>query len=196
MLFFMPDGSPISIANSFFDAKTVLLLGDNGVGKTTFLKQVFDQRHRIFPKQQTVLLIQDALSPLSGIRVGDLLQQFRVDLIEEECLYQQFYNLFDLGPLMAKKVRTLSGGEKQLIKLCMVLSYNTEVLLLDEPLNALDSKNSNNIVAFINMLKREHNKRIIMIEHKLEYLKSLSWPIFYMSYESEKRHILEKKKGR
>lgn len=63
--------------------------------------------------------------------------------------------LFEIKNLLYRNIKTLSGGEKQRVALARALITSPEVLLLDEPLSALDPKTGDNI---INELKKIHNK--------------------------------------
>lgn len=70
--------------------------------------------------------------------------------------------LFEIKNLLYRNIKTLSGGEKQRVALARALITSPEVLLLDEPLSALDPKTGDNI---INELKKIHNKLGITTIH-------------------------------
>ncbi len=62
----------------------------------------------------------------------------------------------------------LSGGQKQKVALAGVLHNDEEILLFDEPLAALDPAMGMTSVDLIDRIYREHNKTVIIIEHRLE----------------------------
>lgn len=74
-------------------------------------------------------------------------------LIEEKV--QEISKLLHIEPLLARKPATLSGGEMQRTALARALVIEPRVLLLDEPLSALDPETSQ---ALQRELKRIHNK--------------------------------------
>lgn len=65
---------------------------------------------------------------------------------EREARVQELLRLFDLEALAPRKPRELSGGERQRIALAQVLAPRPELLLLDEPFNALDVPTRTGIV--------------------------------------------------
>lgn len=68
----------------------------------------------------------------------------------------------------------LSGGEKRLVFLATVLAMEPEVLLLDEPLNGLDSETRLKIVEIISGLKQSY----IIIAHDIDFLLSTTDQIY------------------
>lgn len=71
--------------------------------------------------------------------------------------YLKKVNLFNVAN---KKVKSFSLGMKQRLAFCQAIMENPDVLLLDEPFNALDDENFTNMV---NILKEIKNDKIIVI---------------------------------
>lgn len=76
-----------------------------------------------------------------------------------------FIEILGIGHLMDRKPGTLSGGERQRTALARALAVNPEVLLLDEPLAALDRDRKEEILPY------------------LESLRKLTLPIIYVSHD-------------
>ena len=76
---------------------------------------------------------------------------------------------FDLGPLLSRPVSELSGGERQRVALARTLLTNARLLLLDEPMSALDTERKADI---------------------LSYLETLSVPMLYVSHAVDEVALL------
>ncbi len=82
--------------------------------------------------------------------------------VDEILDFLHIMNLKNLNP------HELSGGEKQRVSVAGVLVNAVNCLLLDEPLANLDPLSTDDILNVLDILNKEHNKTIIMIEHRLE----------------------------
>ena len=80
----------------------------------------------------------------------------------------QVIDLLDLAPLLARRPRTLSGGEKQRVALGRALLASPRLLLMDEPLASLDSARKNEILPFIERLRDDIKLPIVYVSHALE----------------------------
>lgn len=59
----------------------------------------------------------------------------------------------------------LSGGEKQILKFCRILTQNKPILLLDEPFSALDNSNAARIFHFLSTMP----ETVILVSHSIEF---------------------------
>ncbi len=75
-----------------------------------------------------------------------------------------------LSRLAERVTHALSGGEKRLISLACVLTMKPEVLLLDEPSNALDEENWHRLVAIL----RELDQPMILVSHDQQFQAALA----------------------
>jgi ATPase subunit of ABC transporter with duplicated ATPase domains len=120
----------------------IAILGDNGTGKTTFLRCLLGEepvdsgRIRFGPTVKTAYLPQVMHFDHPERTLYDTM------LYEKNCTPQQARDrlgafLFS-GEDVFKTVGTLSGGEQSRLRLCMLMDEKINLLILDEPTNHLD----------------------------------------------------------
>ena len=96
--------------------------------------------------------------------------------------------LFDAGEgerLLKRRVKYLSGGQKQRLNLLRSLVLDTELLILDEPLNALDFESIKRVLAMLEM-KRRGGTALLMISHNEEIFDTIvdSAGVYYLGEEN------------
>lgn len=84
-----------------------------------------------------------------------------------------FIAILGIGHLMDRKPETLSGGERQRTALARALAADPEVLLLDEPLAALDQDRKEEILPYLESL-RELTMPIVYVSHAREEIERLA----------------------
>ena len=75
----------------------------------------------------------------------------------------------DLITIQHKYLDELSGGQRQLAYIAMVIAQNTDSIFLDEPLNNLDIKHSLQIMRNIQKLAHEMNKAVVVVIHDINF---------------------------
>lgn len=83
--------------------------------------------------------------------------------IDESAIFE-YLRIFNLYDVRNKKVRTFSLGMKQRLALCQAFMENPNVLLLDEPFNALDEENLE-IVSNVIAQEKKKGKIIVIAAH-------------------------------
>lgn len=73
---------------------------------------------------------------------------------------------FGVDDLLGRSVRSLSGGERQLVALCRALAARPQVLLLDEPLSALDRKRRDEALREFAELQIERALCVLHVTHE------------------------------
>ncbi|MGI9373969.1 MAG: molybdenum ABC transporter ATP-binding protein [Hyphomicrobiales bacterium] len=73
-----------------------------------------------------------------------------------------------LDPLLARKPATLSGGEKQRVAIGRTLLTQPELMLLDEPLSALDVRRKGELLAFIEKVLRQFEVPALYVSHAID----------------------------
>ncbi|MFC5136520.1 MULTISPECIES: ABC transporter ATP-binding protein [Haloferacaceae] len=182
------DGESIAAAPGAVTA----LVGPNGSGKSTLLKALANQ---LAPEDGSVLLdgrdvhsmdtkalarklgllSQESTSP-NGITVEDLVYHgryphrgfFERTTTEDARAVDRAIDLAGCGHLRDREVGSLSGGQKQLAWIAMVLAQDTDVLLLDEPTTFLDLHHQMEVMEIIETLRDESEVTVVVVLHDIE----------------------------
>ena len=172
------------------DGEIVSILGPSGCGKTTLLnlilglvnadggKIIFNgnditdtpmekrgfnivfQDYALFPNLNVIKNIRYGLENKPGISSEKEIN----DLIE----------LLGLKEHLNKRIEQLSGGQKQRVALARTLVMKPKILLLDEPLSALDGVIKESIKAKIREIAREYHLTTVIVTHDPEEALTLS----------------------
>jgi len=168
------------------------LVGPNGSGKSTLLKGLAKQ---LTPDEGTVLLdgrdvhsmgtkelarklgllSQESTSPES-ITVEDLVYHgryphrgfFETTTEADNRAVDRAIDLAGCGHLRDREVGSLSGGQKQLAWIAMVLAQDTDVLLLDEPTTFLDLHHQLEVMEIVETLRSESDITVVVVLHDIE----------------------------
>jgi len=159
------------------------LLGPTGAGKTVILEAIAglvkvthgqirvagkDLTHLPPERRRIGIVYQDyALFPhltvMENIRYG--LRYYGISPAEGQQRIAQLIELLGLQRIVQRRPLHLSGGEKQRVCLARALSVNPQVLLLDEPLSALDPNFRDEIRRALKDLHRELGITFMMVTH-------------------------------
>lgn len=81
---------------------------------------------------------------------------------------EELMNLFGISNLSNRLPRTLSGGEQQKTALARALIIHPKVLLMDEPLSALDRKTREELIQEFRRIHKKFNITIIQVTHNFD----------------------------
>lgn len=170
------------------------LFGPSGAGKTTTLSIIAGT---LRPQQGLVRLGQrDLLDTARAIavpperrQVGYVFQELRLfpHLSVEQNLryglnrrpartidFARVSEILELGGLLDRAPRTLSGGQQQRVALARAVLQGPELLLLDEPLTALDAGLKERIVEYLERMLAELQVPTLLVSHNLADVRRLA----------------------
>ena len=195
------DGVSVTIReNEFFT-----LLGPSGCGKTTLLRLIAGFE---FPTEGEILLYGEDIAPLPpfkrpvntvfqnyslfphmtvGQNIGFGLEMLRKSKAEVGARVSDMLRLVRMEELRNRKTSQISGGQQQRVALARALAPQPKVLLLDEPLSALDYKLRKDMQIELKRLQNETGITFIFVTHDQEEALTMSDRIAVMS----KGHILQ-----
>ena len=85
---------------------------------------------------------------------------------ESEHRFQEAVEILEIGPLLSRRPYALSGGERQRVALARALATAPRLLLLDEPLSALDMELKERILPYL-LRVRAMNTRMVYVTHNV-----------------------------
>jgi ATP-binding cassette, subfamily F, member 3 len=168
----------------------IAFVGQNGQGKSTFIKAIVDEfeyqgnikmGHNVqigyFAQNQAEYLdgeitllrtMEDAATDTNRSKVRDMLGSF----------------LFR-GDDVEKKVKVLSGGERNRLALCKLLLQPINVLLMDEPTNHLDIKSKNVLKAAL----QKFEGTLLLVSHDRDFLQGMSNLVYEFKDQKIKEYL-------
>ena len=188
-------GATLSIRdNEFFT-----LLGPSGCGKTTLLRviagfeEVTEGEIRLYgedignlpPHRRPINTVFQhyALFPHMTVaeNVAFGMQMLGIPAAEIEAQTLAMLDLVKLGPLASRRPAQLSGGQQQRVALARAMAPRPKVLLLDEPLSALDLKLRQSMRMELKQLQQETGITFVFVTHDQEEALTMSERIAVMS---------------
>ena len=168
----------------------IAFVGQNGQGKSTFIKAIVNEfeyqgeiklGHNVqvgyFAQNQAEYLdgeitllrtMEDAATDTNRSKVRDMLGSF----------------LFR-GDDVDKKVKVLSGGERNRLALCKLLLQPINVLVMDEPTNHLDIKSKNVLKAAL----QKYEGTLLLVSHDRDFLQGMSNLVYEFKDQKIKEYL-------
>lgn len=182
------DGETVAIEPGTVTA----LIGPNGSGKSTLLKTLAKQLdadagsvlidghdiHALDTKRLATklgLLSQESRSP-NSLTVEDLVYHGRYPhrgffenvTDADQAAVNRAMELAGVGHLRTRELGSLSGGQKQLAWIAMILAQETDILLLDEPTTFLDPHHQLEVMEIVETLHDERDCTVVLVLHDIE----------------------------
>jgi len=184
------------IDHVFNAQQTSVILGLNGAGKSTLLKLILGQHkpsqgrlfihahntHTLTPPQRAQLItsvLQQEQNGFDGTVLNMVLcgrfRFFKTPLMKPEKkdvdIALTMLSQVNLALHHARFFNTLSGGEKQRVRIARALAQETPYLLLDEPTDGLDLAQRMHLADIIRKLCETYKKTVILTTHDLYFAK-------------------------
>lgn len=181
--------------NYTFDKKIYAILGQSGCGKTTLLRTIaglrkplsgevlVDETKILKPNKNVYMMHQsytsfDWLNCLDNVLIAKKIKG-KVTTKDIEVAYDMLSKV-KLLDHADKYPRQLSGGMRQRLALARTLFMRPEIILMDEPLSALDGETRSEMQQLILRLHNETNNTIILVTHSSEEAELLSDNILHL----------------
>ena len=191
----------------------VALAGLSGSGKTTLLRILaglekasgnikidnsiwLDDKFFLSPQKREIGFVFQDYALFPNYTVIENLLYVNKDLD----LANHLLNITELSELKNRVPQTLSGGQKQRVSLCRALMNRPKILLMDEPLSALDSNMRTKLQNEILTLHKEFNTTTIMVSHDPSEIYRLANRVVTLNFgqiinDGKPKDILLKTKG-
>lgn len=187
------DGEPLIQDESVVAKRGAVtaLVGPNGSGKSTLLRVLADQ---LAPEDGTVLvdgedargldkkefarrvgILSQGRRPPEGMTVEELVvhgryphRGFFESLTDDDReAVERALDLAGVESLRDRELGSLSGGQRQLARIAMVLAQDTDVLLLDEPTTFLDLRHQLKVMSVVEALRDEGETTVVVVLHDI-----------------------------
>ncbi|MGJ0341512.1 ATP-binding cassette domain-containing protein [Aliarcobacter cryaerophilus] len=168
----------LDINLSLQNAEFVALSGVSGSGKTTLLRVLagLEEASGEIIVDDEIWLNEKIKKPIQKRDIGFVFQDYalfpNLSVIDnllyvkkDKDLAKQLLSLTDLYELKNRYPNSLSGGQKQRVSLCRALMKRPKILLMDEPLSALDPHMRLKLQDEILTLHKEFKTTTIMVSH-------------------------------
>ncbi|WAC25563.1 molybdenum ABC transporter ATP-binding protein [Ancylobacter sp. SL191] len=191
-----PDGFTLSAAFTAPAAGVTALFGRSGAGKTTIIQAVAGvvrpDAGRIVVDGQTFFDAARGIDlPIEARRVGYVFQDARLfphmsvarnlrygerrtRSVERPIRFEAVVDLLGIDGLLDRRPHTLSGGERQRVAIGRALLAQPRLLLMDEPLAALDAARKAEILPYLERLRDEVKLPVLYVSHAIEEVMRLA----------------------
>ncbi len=172
------------------------LFGPSGSGKTMLLRCIAGLEHPVggylevngetwqdedksifLPTHQRSLgyVFQEAsLFPHMSVRRNLEYGYARTPPAERKVAWNHAVDLLEIGPLLQRATDRLSGGERQRIAIARAVLASPGLLLMDEPLAALDNLRKREILPFLERLHQELSIPVLYVSHQIDEVTRLA----------------------
>ena len=167
------------------------VLGKNGTGKTTLIKTLAGfldyskgsilinnleiSAYSILSKAQHISYLPQSLESSLNCSIEQSVSYGRYpwhtskqNTITDKTIIDKAISHMDLTAIKHKNIQQISGGELRKVEIATILAQDSEIMMLDEPLNHLDLSFRFKLMELLKQLST--NKTILMVTHDIQYV--------------------------
>ncbi|SEJ25348.1 energy-coupling factor transport system ATP-binding protein [Propionispira arboris] len=183
-----------------------VLTGVNGAGKTSLLLTIagarMDYFDDIYDSEISINNIsvlntrQSDLNRKVGMVMDDYEGQLVTETIDDEIAFSlenagmspekiikrraEVLQMVGLEGFEKRNISSLSGGQKQRLAIAVMLAMHAEILILDEPIAAIDPEGAIEIYRLLKEINKTYHTTILVAEHDLKYVADLADQLIVM----------------
>jgi ATP-binding cassette subfamily F protein 3 len=168
----------------------IAFVGQNGQGKSTFIKAIVNEFEyqgaiKLGHNVQVGYFAQNQAEYLDGeITLLETMENAATDTNRSKVRDMLGSFLFR-GDDVDKKVKVLSGGERNRLALCKLLLQPINVLVMDEPTNHLDIKSKNVLKAAL----QKYEGTLLLVSHDRDFLQGMSNIVYEFKDQKIKEYL-------
>lgn len=203
-----PEHVLLNVNLSVLKGAFLTICGISGSGKSTLLRNLKPSIAPAGIKTGDILFEGRKIEDLSvyeqSARIGFVMQNPENQIVTDKVWHELAFGLESLGKDTSeirlkvaeiaaffgiedwfhRNVSELSGGQKQILNLASVMIMDPSVLILDEPTSQLDPIMASEFLQCVNKINKELGITVIMTEHRLEEVLSISDRVIVMAHGS------------
>ena len=173
----------------------IALMGESGSGKTTLLRVLagLEKAEGDINVEDVHWLEKQKMLPPQQREIGFVFQDYALFenmtveenllfVVDDKVLANKLLSMTELTGLSSRNVRSLSGGQKQRVSLCRAMMNKPKLLLMDEPLSALDPAMRIKLQDEILKLHKTFGTTTIMVSHDTEVSHHLADRILVLNH--------------
>jgi peptide/nickel transport system ATP-binding protein len=188
------------ISFSLSEGRCLAIVGESGCGKTTTLLEIMNlvapekgrivvfgkdvseisKSERLALRKDLQIVFQDPFASLDPrMPIGEIiieqLQVFKVPKVEQMARMQELLEIVGLDPAYANRFPAeFSGGQRQRIAIARALALNPKILILDEPVSALDVSVRAGVLNLLADLQKKLRISYLLVSHDLSVVQHVA----------------------
>ena len=181
----------------------VVIMGESGAGKSTLLRIIAGLEKAQGEITLDGAVWQDARKtlPIQQRNVGFVFQDYALFdnmSVKENLLFvnpdtplaDELLEMMEIAPIAQRNVTKLSGGQKQRVALARALMRRPKLLLMDEPLSALDPRMRRKLSRQIIALHERFGMTTLMVSHDVTEAKAMATRLWFVESGSVQEYPL------